>query len=62
VKYYIIVYPDDLIAKLYKLDGKKYDKQGDFSHECYRFEETTCPISIDFEKVFRRFRKEPLKR
>ncbi|RUM66626.1 MAG: Uma2 family endonuclease [Sulfurospirillum sp.] len=57
VKYYIIVYPDDLIAKLYKLDGKKYDKQGDFSHERYRFEETSCPISLDFEKVFRRFRK-----
>ena len=57
VKYYIIVYPDDLIAKVYKLDGKKYDKQGDFSEETYEFENTTCGISINFEKVFRRFRK-----
>jgi len=57
VKYYIIVYPDDLIAKVFKLDGKEYDKQGDFSKESYTFEETTCNVSIDFERVFKRFRK-----
>ena len=56
VKYYIIVYPDDLIAKVYKLDEKKYDKQGDFSTEIYEFGETSCGIHLDFEKVFRRFR------
>jgi len=56
VKYYIIVYPDDLIAKVYKLDGKKYDKQGDFSKETYKFNETSCSVEIDFERVFRRFR------
>ena len=57
VKYYIIVYPDDLIAKVYKLDGKEYDKQGDFAVEEYLFENTTCGVSINFEKVFRRFRE-----
>ena len=56
VKYYIIVYPDDLYAKVYKLDGKTYDKQGDFSLESYHFEETQCGVSLDFEKVFKRFR------
>lgn len=56
VKYYIIIYPDDLIAKVYKLDGKAYDKQGDFSLESYSFEETTCKVSLDFKKVFARFR------
>ena len=56
VKYYIIVYPDDLYAKVYKLDGKSYDKQGDFSLESYHFEETKCGVSLDFEKVFKRFR------
>jgi len=35
----------------------KYDKQGDFSKESYDFEETLCQASIDFEKVFKRFRK-----
>ena len=57
VKYYILVYPDDLKAKIYKLDEKKYDKQGDFTLESYKFEETTCGIELDFEKVFKRFRK-----
>jgi len=56
VKYYIIVYPDDLIAKVYKLDEKKYDKQGDFSKETYEFQETHCDVQIDFGRVFKRFR------
>jgi len=56
VKYYIIVYPDDLRAKVYKLDDKEYDKQGDFTSEIYDFEETTCKVSLDFEQVFKRFR------
>jgi Uma2 family endonuclease len=57
VKYYIIVYPDDLKAKIYKLDGKEYDKQGDFTIESYAFKDTTCKVSLDFEKVFRKYRK-----
>ncbi len=57
VKYYIIVYPDDLIAKVYKLVNAKYDKQGDFSKEIYNFEDTLCKVSIDFDKIFQRFRK-----
>ena len=56
VKYYIIIYPDDLIAKLYKLDGKNYDKQGDFTTETYRFAESSCAVTLDFERVFRRYR------
>jgi Uma2 family endonuclease len=57
VKYYIIVYPDDLIAKVYKLDDKAYDLQGNFTTEKYEFSDTTCNLSLDFERVFRRFRK-----
>ena len=57
VNYYILVYPNDLKAKIYKLDDKKYDKQGDFTTESYTFEDTTCNIELDFEQVFKRFRK-----
>ena len=57
VMYYILAYPDDLIAKVYKLKDGKYDKQGDFSKESYKFEETLCAAEIDFDKVFKRFRK-----
>ena len=56
VLYYILVYPNDLKAKLYKLDGKSYLKQGDFLNQSYTFEDLPCPISLDFEKVFQRFR------
>ena len=56
IKYYIIVYPDELYAKVYKLKEGKYDKQGDFSKESYVFEEPFCKASINFEKVFKRFR------
>ena len=57
VKYYIIVYPGDCKAKIYKLIDGKYSKEGDFSLEAYCFEETSCPAEIDFETVFRRFRQ-----
>jgi len=57
VKYYIIVYPNDLKAKVYRLENGKYTKEGDFLTESYDFEETTCKASINFEKVFKRFRE-----
>ena len=56
VNYYILLYPNDLRAKIYKLKGSKYDKEGDFLQESYRFEETTCEITLDFARVFKRFR------
>jgi len=55
--YYIIVYPDDLKAKLYKLNNGKYIKQGDFSTKTYNFDETNCKASINFNDVFKQFRK-----
>ncbi len=57
VNYYIIIYPDELYAKVYKLKEGKYDKQGDFSSQNYDFEETLCKASVNFDKVFKRFRK-----
>jgi Uma2 family endonuclease len=57
VKYYIIVYPDELSAKVFMLDGKTYDIQGTFTNETYEFANTTCNIKIDFEQVFKRFVK-----
>ena len=56
VSYYILVYPDDLRAKVYKLEGSRYDKQGDFLQESYTFEETSCGIVLDFARIFKRFR------
>ena len=57
VLYYILAYPDELRAKVYKLVDGKYLKAGDFSKEKYDFTETLCKVNIDFNKVFKRFRK-----
>ena len=57
VPYYILVYPNDLKAKIYKLEGNEYIKQGDFSLEKYEFNDLECKASIDFEAVFEKFRK-----
>ena len=56
VTYYILIYPEDLRAKIYRLKDSHYDKEGDFSFESYHFTETTCGISLDFGKLFQRFR------
>ncbi len=57
VKYYVLAYPEELRAKVYKLIEGKFRKEGDFSKEVYNFEETLCGASVDFDRVFKRFRK-----
>jgi len=57
VPYYLLVYPEDLKAKIYRLAEDGYRKEGDFNRERYRFELDECRNAIDFERVFRRFRK-----
>ena len=57
VKYYIIVYPRDLKAKIYKLESGKYIKEGDFLTETYEFKDLTCRALINFDNVFGDYRK-----
>jgi len=57
VKYYVLIYPDDLKAKIFKLNGKIYEKEGDFFMEDYKFKISCKEIKIDFKEVFKRFRK-----
>ncbi len=56
VPYYILLYPNDYKAKLYKLTKGKYQKQGDFFSESYRFDDLECTAAINFDAVFRQFR------
>ena len=55
VQYYILVYPQDLKAKVYTLEKNSYTKVGDFSNEKLSFTDIDCELELDFEKVFRRF-------
>ncbi len=57
VNYYILVYPDDLKAKVYQLKEGTYLKVGDFSKELLEFEGIGCEISLDFAKVFAPFKR-----
>ncbi|SMC08793.1 Uma2 family endonuclease [Nitratiruptor tergarcus] len=57
VKYYVLIYMDDLRAKIFKHNGERFIKEGDFSHETYEFTESKCPAKIDFKRVFKKYRK-----
>ncbi|RLA76374.1 MAG: Uma2 family endonuclease [Epsilonproteobacteria bacterium] len=57
VEYYILVYPDDLRAKVYKLKDDEYSKIGDFTDENLVFEDIECELELDFGRAFRKFRK-----
>ena len=56
VNYYILVYPNDLKAKAYRLKDDKYTKIGDFTKEKLVFSDVDCQLEIDFNLVFKRFR------
>jgi Uma2 family endonuclease len=57
VDYYILVYPEDLRAKVYRLKEDRYIKVGDFTHEPLEFDALDCPLSLDFGRVFGKFRR-----
>lgn len=57
VKYYIMVYPEDLKAKVYKLKDGKFDKEGDFFNQIYKFSDLDCRIQINFDKIFGRLKR-----
>ncbi|KIM13337.1 MAG: hypothetical protein KU38_01400 [Sulfurovum sp. FS08-3] len=57
VTYYILVYPDDLVAKVYTIKEDKYTKVGDFSKEKLHFETIECDLTLDFDTVFKKFRR-----
>ena len=54
VEFYGLVYPNDLVAKLYKNENG-FKKIGDFSKESFDFE--ICGVKVDFDNVFKRLRK-----
>ena len=56
VKFYILIYPDDCRAKIYKLKNDRYSKEGDFSHEKYDFDGLTCHAEVNFTSVFKKVR------
>ncbi|NPA11421.1 MAG: Uma2 family endonuclease [Epsilonproteobacteria bacterium] len=56
VPYYILAYPDFLKARVFKHNGKHFEKMGNFTNETIELD-TKCKTKIDFNEVFKRFRK-----
>ncbi len=56
VKYYVLVYPEKGMAKVYELKKGRYIKVGDFSDEKYLFGVDECNIDFDFSKIWRQKR------
>ena len=57
VTYYCLVYPDTLIAKLYKYKNGQYVKVGDFDEGTYTFKTKKCQLKFNFSVMFKQFRK-----
>jgi Uma2 family endonuclease len=55
VKYYILVHPQNRVAKVFKLssDGR-FIKQGDFENESFTFDISTCKGDFDFSTIWRK--------
>ena len=56
VKYYVLIYPDSLIAKVFKNENFKFVKIGEFDKEDFIFDIDICKIEISFDEIFKRFR------
>lgn len=56
VHYYILLYPDDLKAKIYELQNNRYEKVMDLLEGTFDFKMLECDASIDFDFIFERFR------
>ena len=57
VGYYVLVYPEELIAKVYKNRDGKFQKVGDYDTQTLSFEDLKCALDFDFATIFKRFRK-----
>ena len=56
VTYYVLIYPNDLVAKVYKNYDFEFKKVAEFDTETLAFLEIKCPFSFDFSAIFSRFR------
>ncbi len=52
VPYYVLVYPHDRRAKIYRIRADRYTKVGDVSMEPFTFDDLPCPLTLDFAQVF----------
>ena len=52
VPWYVLVYPDENRAKIYRLQNGHYIKACDATDETFTFELDSCSLSFDFAKIW----------
>lgn len=52
VRYYVLVYPADKVAKVYRWEEGRYIKVCDCSEESVTFDIDMCKFTFDFSKVW----------
>lgn len=52
VKFYILAYPDEQKAKVYRLLEGRFIKVADFSQEVFEFVVKSCKLSLDFSQLW----------
>jgi len=52
VRYFVLVYPEKRLAKIWHLREGRYHKEGDFREGGFLFRELTCPARLDFENLW----------
>ncbi len=57
VEYFLLLYPEDLVAKIYKNSADGFKKVGDFAKGVWRFEVEGCEGEVDFSALFARMRR-----
>ena len=53
VPYYVIINPINNQAEVYRIDGDKYIKKGDFTDETFLFTWKDCELDFDFSKIWK---------
>jgi len=53
VKFYILAYPEEKVAKVYRLHEGRFIKEADFCTEQFDFKIKECDVSLDFSQVWR---------
>jgi Uma2 family endonuclease len=52
VEWYILVYPDENKAKVYRLVEGQYMKEADFSTEAFEFDIGLCSVLLEFSRIW----------
>ncbi|NEV61094.1 Uma2 family endonuclease [Thiorhodococcus minor] len=56
VRYYVLIDPEQLMARVFQHSGKGFQGPAECTREHFRFEKSRCPLSLDFDALFRPFR------